>query len=177
MRPLDRDTTSIFPSAFFLPRPRPSRCGIHPTTLGCKPCTFAFGKSNQHIAETSIARRISGKVSRPATMPTSRPKPAVGEESLHMAGEGSHGPSSILQIGWFRRNDNIVPVGKESQQLEERQLSTIRLAIQQHQPEAEVLPGYSPLPQPAPQPRMYTIAEDSACRATDQSTCWVSGVN
>jgi len=25
--------------------------------------------------------------------------------------------------------------------------------------------------------RFRTIAEDSACRATDQSTCWVSGVN
>ncbi len=51
------------------------------------------------------------------------------------------------------------------------------LAIQQEQPEAEALPEYSPFPQPAPQPRTCTTAEDFACRARDQSTCWVSGVN
>lgn len=96
--------------------------------MGYEPGTFAF---DQHIAEINIARRISGKVIRPAAMPTSGPKPAVGEVILHMAGEGSRGPCPILLIGWFRRNDKVVPVGKESQQLEDRQLSTLRLVIQQ----------------------------------------------
>ena len=57
------------------------------------------------------------------------------------------------------------------------QHSTTRLSIEQYQPQAEALPGCSPRPQPATQPRMCTIAEDFACRATDQSTCWDADVN
>lgn len=96
--------------------------------MGYEPGTFAF---DQHIAEINIARRISGKVIRPAAMPTSRPKPGVGEVILHMAGEGPRGPCPILLIGGFRRNGKVVPVAKKSQQLEDRQLSTLRLVIQQ----------------------------------------------
>lgn len=117
-----------------------------------------------------MARQISGKVRETGGHADEQAKPEVGEELLHLAGEGRRGPCPVLLTGWQRRNDDIVSV-----ELEDR--PTTRLAIQQEQPEAEVLPGCSTLPQPAPQPRTCTIAEDFACRATDQSTCWVSGVN
>lgn len=119
-----------------------------------------------------MARQISGKVRETGGHADEQAKPDVGEKLLHLAGEGSRGPCPVLLTGWRRRNDDIVSV-----ELEDRQLSTTGLAIQQEQPEAEVLPGCSTLPQPEPQPRTCTIAEDFACRATDQSTCWVSGVN
>lgn len=56
-----------------------------------------------------MARQISGKV-RETGGHDEQAQPEVGEELLHLAGEGSRGPCPVLLTGWQRRNDDIVSV-------------------------------------------------------------------